>query len=799
MKSLFASVSMIGLAASLALAATPSHAAEVGPGAEPINTSTALGEVVVTAQKRSENVQKVAAAISAIGRVQIEQMRVNANADLRKLAPSVNVTTYFNIPSINIRGLGNEASNPSGDASVATYVDGVYQARPTGTTSAFEDLDRIEVLRGPQGTLYGRNTTGGVVNLITRTPSDRFGANIYASYGSFNEAKVTGGIEGPLTSVWDTRARVSFYHDSHDGTMINTFNGEHANDLEADAVRLTLVTNPTSNLKITVRGDYNRDWSNGNNPQIIACEPYSNALLSTPCNPAGAYGIATNPAYDPVLAASINNQLGVATPSIHQGIYYIPGLDGIHQSFNDRGTFVSHSNYGGSITVDWSITPQISLKSISSYRFSNYNEGNDADGSSSNYISFLPAFEESSHAQTQELDLNGTMDNGATWSVGLFGFGESIGGSYRGVFPGLALQYTGAIQPDARYYEMGNFQTFSYSAYAQATAPITDKIKVTAGVRENYDLRSTHTNLVFEPFGSAPIANCTYNVNYANTTYKAGLEYQLAARNMLYATVSTGFKAGGVNIGLCGSQYDTFAPENLTAYEFGSKNIFFDGKLLVNMDVYYYDYKGYQADILTGSTVEVVNAANAVINGAEIEVQAKPFRNLTVSGNLGWSHNSFTDFVTPNPLYAACPIVGGPPECQNYLANQAIGPFGPGQQLKGKNLPHSPQWIASGQAEYVIPLHMLGDEDQIRLHYDVQFNSGWYGDVFNEKAVSQKEYVVHNASVAFTHKDYEVGAFVDNFTNTFYAESKYAFSTASAIEANWAPLRRWGVYAKAKF
>jgi iron complex outermembrane receptor protein len=777
------------LAAALALLDSPAMA-QIGPSAVSANNSTALGEVVVTAQKRSENVQRVAAAISTVNRAQIEEMRVNANSDLRKLAPSVNVTTAFNIPSINIRGLGNEAVNPSGDASVATYVDGVYQARPTGTSSAFEDLERIEIMRGPQGTLYGRNTTGGVVNLITRNPGDHFGANIYASYGSFNDAKVTAGIEGPLTSVWDTRARVTFYHDSHDGTIINTFNGEHANTLEADAVRLTLVTNPTNNLKITVRGDYNRDWSNGNNPQIIACEPYSNFYLSSPCNPGGSFPN----------AAAINAQLGLATATAHTGIYYFTGLDGIHQSFNDKGSFVSHSNYGGSVTVDWSITPAISLKSISSYRFSNFNEATDADGSASKYISFLPAFEESSHAQTQELDLNGTMDNGATWSVGLFGFGESIGGSYRGAFPGLAVQYTGDPHiGNNKYFELGNYQTFSYSIYAQATAPITEQIKITAGVRENYDLRSTHTDLVFQPFGPNPIANCTNKGSYANTTYKAGLEYQIAPKNMLYATVSTGFKAGGVNIGLCNSQYETFAPENLTAYEVGSKNVFLDGKLLVNMDVYYYDYKGYQANILTGTTSEVVNAANAVINGAEIEVQAKPFKNLTLSGNLGWSHNEFTSFVSPNPLYGNCPPVGGPPECQNYLANQAVGPFGLGQQLRGKNLPHSPQWIASGQAEYVIPLHMLSDGDQIRLHYDVEFNSGWFGDISNEKVSAQREFVVHNASVAFTHKDYEVGAFVDNFTNTFYAEAKAAFSTAGAVEANWAPLRRWGVYVKAKF
>jgi iron complex outermembrane receptor protein len=744
--------------------------------------------VVVTAQKRAENVQRVAAAISAAGAAQIQQARIESNDDLRKLSPSVNVTTYFNIPSINIRGLGNEASNPSGDASVATYIDGVYQARPTSTSAAFEDLERIEVLRGPQGTLYGRNTTGGVVNLITRTPGDAFSANIYASYGTYNEAKVTGGVEGQLTSVWDTDARLAFYHDSSDGTMINTVTDQRANSVEADGVRITLVTHPTNNLKVTLRGDYYHDFLKGNSPQIVACEPYSDAILSSPCNPGG-----TLPN-----GAAINAQLGLATPTPQTGIYYFQNLDGVHYQFTPGENKVTHTSTGTSVTIDWDINSEMALKSISSFRFSDYDEANDADGSASRYISFVPGFDEKSDEITQEIDLNGHLSNGAVWSTGLFAYGEYVHGNYPGDFPGLAVQLAQAVAPNNIFHNDDHLHTASFSAYAQATAPITSRFNITAGVRENYDVRSTATFITFGPFGPAPIADCLTKLNYSNTTYKVGADYRITSQNMLYATVSTGFKAGGANEGLCGSPFTTFKPENLTAYEFGSKNVFFDGKLLFNADVYYYDYKGYQADILTGTSVEVVNAANAVIEGVEAELQAKPIAHLTVSANVGYDHSEFQNFVSGNPIYGNCPATGGPPECQAYVASLVQGPFGPGQSLRGNQLPHSPEVTANGQMEYIIPLPTLGD-DSIRLHYDLSFNSGWYGDVFNEAITRQKAYTVHNASLAFIHRNYEFGAFVDNFTNLFYAESKYTFSTGAEALANWAPLRRWGIYVRAKW
>jgi iron complex outermembrane receptor protein len=786
MKSLLTSASIVCLMAA-ALPAVAQSTVASGASQSP-DDSPRLGEVVVTAQKRAENVQRVAAAVSAVGAVQIAQSRIQSNDDLKKLAPSVNITTYFNIPSINIRGLGNEASNPSADASVATYIDGVYQARPTSTSAAFEDLQRIEVLRGPQGTLYGRNTTGGVVNLITRTPGDTFAANIYASYGSYNEAKISGGVEGPLSSIWDTDARLSFYHDSNTGTMIDTVTGRHSNNLEADGVRFTLVTHPTSNLKVTLRGDGYHDYSKGNSPQITSCEPYSDAILSSPCNPGG---ILPN-------AAAINAQLGLASNSVQRGIYYFSGLDGIHYQYTPGTNFVSHTSAGGSVTVDWDITPKVSLKSISSLQYADYDEANDADGSYSNYINFVPGFDENSYAGSQEFDLSGHLDNGAVWSVGAFAFSEYTHGLYLGAFPGLSVQYTGAVAPSTLYDSDDHLHTHSYSAFAQASAPITSKINVTAGVRETYDTRSTASFTTFGPFGSTPLADCLEKLNYSNTTYKVGTDFEITSRNMLYATVSTGFKAGGANEGVCNSPFATFRPENVTAYEFGSKNVFLDGKLLINADVYYYNYGGYQADVLTGGTVEVINAANAVIDGVEFEVQAKPVQHLTLGGNLGYSHSAFQNFVSANPTYGACPATGGPAECQTYEASLVTGPFGLGQNLSGNTLPHSPKWTVNGQAEYVIPIPSMGD-DNIRLHYDVSYNSGWYGDIFNEAINAQKAYTVHDASVAYVHRDYEFGAFIDNFTNALYAESKYSFSTAAATEANWAPLRRWGIYIRAKW
>jgi iron complex outermembrane recepter protein len=210
----------------------------------------------------------------------------------------------------------------------------------------------------------------------------------------------------------------------------------------------------------------------------------------------------------------------------------------------------------------------------------------------------------------------------------------------------------------------------------------------------------------------------------------------------------------------------------------GTKNTFLGGKLLINLDGFYYDYKDLQVNVFTATTVTTENAARARIYGLEFETKVRPVKNLELAATFSAIHSEYLDFFSLNPLRVGIPGEG--PE-----------------DLSGRPIAHTPKRTADGNVSYKIP---IGDTGSLNLRYDLRYNSGWYGDPFQENVgLKQSAYTVHNARVAYDLGGYELGAFVANFTNKIYAENRYTFGTGAGVVASWAPRRTWGIFANAKF
>ena len=742
--------------AAIALALVPgaAHAQSDDPqptaAAEPAESS-GYGDIIVTAQRRSQALQDVPASITAVGATEIEDARIEGALDLGKISPGVNVSSYFGAIQITIRGLGLTSPNPNGDPSVLTYVDGVLITRPTGVGAAFEDLERIEILRGPQGTLYGRNATGGVVNLITRTPGDEFAANVSATYGSYNRIKLTGGVETPI--VEGTAVRIAGYYETRDGDMLNVVTGKKVRDFDGHGIRGTLVSEIAPGFTATVRADYYKDEANGINFDQLYDSPDANAFGSRATNPSGIFPAGT---------------AGPPTGPLYN--------DGYRVRFTTNPT-QTHKNYGGSLTLDWEISDQFSLKSISAYRNNLFTRGDqDYDGTDADIIKEAFAIERSK-AYTQELVASGNSSDGRfDYVFGAYYLNEQTDLDYLYNVPSLATLINVAqglppgTVPDTYAFDQTG-KIMSFSMFAQGNYQLTDKLKVTAGIRQNWDQKNQFQNIVI--FGADSCGGTARaGGKWDSMTWKLGADYQINDTSMVYATVSKGFKAGGVNLSAC---FATYEPENIMAYEIGSKNTFLDGALLLNLSAFYYDYTDLQVSVYTTTTVVTENAASAKIYGAEVEAKLQPIDNLTLSGNLSFLHTEFQDYFSVNPLEQA---LGGPPD-----------------DLSGRNFANAPKFLAQGAIEYFIP---VGD-NEIKLRYDVRHNSGYVGDVFQNPGARQDAFTLMSARAAYQFGNFEVGGFVDNLTDVTYAENRFTFGTSANVIAIWAQPRTWGLFANAKF
>jgi len=458
-------------------------AVRAAPEAAPTAT---VQEIVVTAEKRETSLEKTPLAISAFTTQALAVRTIQDVLDLSQAAPGLSYNKNSNFVQLAIRGISLEQINLGGEPGVALYQDGVYLARPYVGDATFNDLARVEVLRGPQGTLYGRNATGGSVNLITNEPRDAFEAEAGVTVGNYARVRVEGLLNGVLAEGVDARA--SFVFDRHDGYTLNLQNGRRVDDGRTGSGRAALAWRPTDKIRFVLSADYNHENDSG------------------PVFHVGQIG-GTAPA------------LGGKTTNDPRTIY-IDGPAADHTT-----------QWGVSGKLTWDL-PVGTLTSITAYRDSSFHLQSDLDGTNFDLVDEDLA--ETAHQYSEELQLASQSGGKLTWIVGAYVFRES--GSLNYAFPIPLLGTTISF--------LAHQDTTAVAGYGQGTYAITPKLSVTVGLRYSYEEKSGETHeVVFVP-GAIALSG-----HWSAPTPKFLLQYQATDDNMAYVSVSRGFKAGGINTG----------------------------------------------------------------------------------------------------------------------------------------------------------------------------------------------------------------------------------------------------------
>ena len=723
-------------------AATPSdqssptgQATTAGPAAAPNEAVTEdgqIGDIIVTAQKRAESVQRTPLAITALTGDALQQRGVSNLTDLQAAVPNVNIQQRTSYGVVTIRGVGFDILTAGSDSSVAVHQDGVYVSRPAAALATLFDVERIEIARGPQGTLYGRNATGGAVNIISRKPTDELSGYLTASYGNYNavtlEGAIGGAIDPGLLSI-----RIAGRVENRDGYGTNLFNGRDVDDLRTRAFRVSLRFTPASNLTADLVVDYFR-------------EKDSNFVFHY----AGAYDPNA-----PVLAGIRYG--GRVAP-------YIRDVANDLQPINDR------EFYGAGLNVDWEVGNGITLRSISGARRAKSYFISDLDQTTFNYTGL--SREEREYQLSQELQ--GLYHNDKVDAIigGYYFYEHNFGGA-RAPFGNTSiptLPHTGAAAVNyPRLDQRGLLVTRAEAIFGQITYRFTDQLSATVGGRYSHESKDVNETSRF-------IATATRNagIDFSAFTPKFGLQFQANKNVLAYASISRGFKSGGYALG---QVIPSFDPETIWAYEAGLKVTTLDGRLRANGAVFHYNYKDLQQGFVSGIGTAVINA-DAKIDGAEIELEGRPVRELTLTANASYLNARFTRFEGVDD-----PGIAG----INRIS------------LNGNRLSQAPRFTFNAAAQY----NFHTDAGTFAPRVEYVRTSKYFFTPFNVDRLSQSAYGLLNASLRFSTANDKWWAelYGRNLTDKLaYAGGFVGFAGVGAPEVvSLVPPRTYGVRVGTRF
>jgi iron complex outermembrane receptor protein len=585
------------LGAGLATAADAPAAPPASANSDQSASDGQLGEIVVTASKRAETLSRVPLAISAMTAAGLEQQGITEVTALSSSVPNLQIAySSTGAAQISIRGISTNNTTELGNSAVAFNINGVYEPRPEGVIQSLYDVDRIEVLRGPQGTLYGRNATAGSINVITAEPTFRFGGSGDISYGNYNDVLVRGEVNVPVTDTF--ALRFAGTREVNDGYFNNMGSVPRNYDLtDQYAGRVTALWKPTDKLTWTVEGD---DFKNQGTPPLSVFYPSSDpySLRNRPVNTPGFLNI-------------------------------------------DMWAVRSRLNY--QINNNWSVAY------VAGYGHLQGSQQMDTDGTTANLASTYYERNESSYSHEVDLEYNSDRIK------------FILGGIFFREDPHILLGSSANGTTTTQFYDQTIFQQ-SKAVFSQVTYSITPKLRLTGGVRYTDDnaQRALQNNwscpygTPLVPPGPPSSAHCVQishitgqNQSWDNFSYKVGADYDLTDNTLGYATISTGYKAGGLGNNIV----PNFGPEHVTNYEIGAKSRLFSNTLQVNASLFYMDYQDLQVTSLvtipaTGSQLAgTVNAAKASIKGAELETIWAPTRDDRISGYLALTDARYDRFT----------------------------------------------------------------------------------------------------------------------------------------------------------
>ncbi|BFM17012.1 TonB-dependent receptor [Maricurvus nonylphenolicus] len=563
-----------------------------------------IEEVIVTAQKREQSLQDTPVAVTAITEAVIENTDINDVRDLQMLAPSV---TFNEAPAgaqIYIRGVGQDDVNIGKSPGVAMYLDGVYLGHGFANAASFQDAAQFEVLRGPQGTLYGRNSTAGNINVRTKKPTFEPTAKVSVAAGTYNATQ--GSISGSMGIIEDKLAvRGSYLYKERDGYAKNLTNGDDVDTEQLSSAAASVLYLPNEDMEIIVRSDYQKRDINS--------------------RPSGR----------------LENVTDGGKGGIPSAMFVGKGSRDVYGDITGK---LSMEVWGASSSLVWDFN-DMTLNALVSYRESKRDTSSDTDGTSLFLANII--YGEKAEEYTLDVNLSGTaFEENLEWIVGANYYYDdaSSDADVPAVF--------GSVFVDIDYAD----ELSSIGVFAQGTYHLTDRLRATAGLRYTRDERDTVLSKSTTFLASSTVITECENLKLSDSwetpTFKVGVDYDLSSDAMVYGSVSRGFKAGGINGTDCNQ---TFDEEVILAYEMGFKSTYFDRRLLVNGAFYFYDYTDMQVRTWDTGQALLENAGESEIYGAELEVVARPFEGFQMDANLSAQKAEFTDAEISNTLVLGDP------------------------------------------------------------------------------------------------------------------------------------------------
>ncbi|TEN16488.1 TonB-dependent receptor [Pseudomonas aeruginosa] len=661
------------LPASAADAPAPAEEAPPLASSLPDKADTALGKVTVTARRREEDSQKVPTPITVLGGETLEAQRISRVQDLQQVLPSVNVAyIHARQSSVAVRGIGNNPASDGLEGSAGIYLDNVYLGRPGMAVFDLLDIEQLELLRGPQGTLFGKNTTAGVLNISTRAPTFTAERTVEVSGGQDGYFQGRGTVSGPLGET--LAGRLSAYRTRDDGYIKNIHDDNYLNGGERQGARGQLLFESNEDFSLRWIADYNEeDSSNGSMVVYGGAERFwQRAAL-----------VGASPLRDPQRRkVNINGRQHV---SVHQG--------------------------GSSLEANWNLAGGYRLTSISAYRYWHFTPANDEQLNVSAIND--TGVEVHDRQFSQEIRLASPTGGAFDYVVGAYAFRQNLGNKTFTSYGPLADLYLlganlGALN-DTYSKANGKIETDSFALFAQGTWHLTERLDFTAGLRGTYEEKNAKVER-FAPLGGAAVGGVGAAVRNGQLgAYDSGdlsqynfapsallsLSYQFSDDLLGYASLSHGEKSGGVNLAVgsapsAGADSLLVGPERANDAELGLKSTLFDRRLLLNANLFWTGIHGYQATTLyqaPGSTqlVQVLaNAGSVRSRGLEFEATALPLRGLTLNFNGSYNDVTYLSFKD-----APCPAEvstrpGAPSSCD----------------LTGQRVVGASKWIANLNGEY---------------------------------------------------------------------------------------------------
>lgn len=636
-----------------------------------------LEEVVVTAQKRSERLIEVPISITTLSAETLEQTGVRELKELGDLTPNLMVSQNSDFgTNIIIRGVGANSRNIGFDSRVGVYLDGVYLGQSPAANQGLVDLEQVTVLRGPQGTLFGKNTVAGAISLTSVKPSDEFEGSVGVNVGNYDYLEVQGSVNVPLTD--STSVKVYGNSTTRDGYIDNVFNGDKVNERDVASGRIHLRSYLTPALEMNISADYLEQDRKGFNGEPLT------------------------------------DTFGFFKPEEGAGKYEL----------SQQTLLEDKELKGTSLTFDYETTGGYMLKSITAYRDSELTYDADPDYDSAEFLGVL--YTDAYEQTTQEFQIISPDGSSFKYVAGIYLY-QQDSTTDRDAIPGLGTVFyppagidvpilAFGIDPSKKAVDIdGSVDTESYAVFANGTYDLTDRLTLGVGFRYGEETKDVDWSIDGTNSGAFRIATTIVEDSRTDTSFDptVSLNYAVLEDSYVYGRVSTGSKSGGYNLDFinvdqieAGIEFDE---ETVTSYEVGYKGEFPDQNLRLGVALFYSEFEDYQVnqyvDLGGGRTaLSITNAAEVVTQGLEVDLTYQPTANLQLTAALGLLEAEFDSFP------------GGDAE---------------GGDASGNKLPYAPELTASLGAQYYYPLPSLNSS--LLLRADYSYTDSYYITASNDE------------------------------------------------------------------